>query len=227
MAYLRLRRMLELAGLDRPGLARLLARADRAPRHAPTAQWEGYYAAGTYDSLMAPDRRHHHRLLAGLIAERRPRARILEIGCGQGAFYESLRHLDFASYEGSDIAPLAIRLARERYVDDVAAGRADFRVADGADPRPGQLYDAVIIADCIEYLGPVRETLARVGAMLAPDGLIGVTQWMASHPLALWRELQPAVTIVDQAVVLAPWGGAWQVWTGRPRTGSCGGDADG
>jgi hypothetical protein len=40
---------------------------------------------------------------------------------------------------------------------------------------------------------------------------------MAPHPLALWRELQPAVTILDEAVVLAPWGGAWQVWTGQPK----------
>ena len=217
MAYLRLRRMLELAGLDRPVLARLLARADRTSRSAPAAQWDGYYAAGTYDSLMAPERRHHHRLLAGMIAERRPGARILEIGCGQGAFYESLRRLDFASYEGSDIAPLAIAQARARYADDVASGRADFQVADGSDLRPARRYDAVVIADCIEYLGPVRETLARVAAMLAPDGVVGVTQWMAPHPLALWRELQPVVTILDEAVVLAPWGGAWQVWTGRPQ----------
>ena len=218
MAYLRLRRMLELAGLDRPRLASLLgARADRTPRAAPAAQWDGFYQDGTYDSLLAPERRHHHRLLAGMIAERRPGGRILEIGCGQGAFYQSLRRLDFATYEGSDIAPVAIDQARARFADDVASGRASFSVADGSSLQAAQAYDAVIIADCLEYLGPVRQTLDRVAAMLAPGGVLGVTQWMAPHPLALWRELKPAVTLLDEAVVLAPWGGAWQVWTAWPK----------
>ncbi len=216
MAYLRLRRVLELAVLDRPGLAWLIGSGGRASRAAPAAQWDGYYAAGTYDSLMAADRRHHHHLLAGLIAERRPRGRILEIGCGQGAFFRSLRRLDYASYLGTDIAPLAIGQARAAFTDDIATGRADFAVADGAALAPGGPYDAIVIADCIEYLGPIPDLMARCRDLLAPGGVIGMTQWMAAHPLALWREVRAHARILDESVVLAPWGGAWQVCTCRP-----------
>jgi 2-polyprenyl-3-methyl-5-hydroxy-6-metoxy-1,4-benzoquinol methylase len=216
MAYLRLRRMLQLAVLDRPGLAWMIGARAQASRAAPAAQWDGYYAAGTYDNLMAPERRHHHRLLAAMLGERKPGARVLEIGCGQGAFYQSLRHLDFASYLGTDIAPLAIDQARARFAPDIAAGRADFAVADGAAFDPGGPFDVIVMADCIEYLGPPAETLERCAGLLAPGGVVGVTQWLAAHPLALWRELKPQARILDEAVVLAPWGGAWQVWTCRP-----------
>ena len=216
MAYLRPRRLLELAVLDRPALAWLIGSRAGADRSAPAAQWDGYYAAGTYNSLMDNDRRHHHRLLAGMIAERRPQARVLEIGCGQGAFYESLRHVDFSDYLGTDIAASAIDQARARFPQDIDQGRARFAVADGAALGTVGGHDAVVLADCIEYLGPVGATLARCAALLAPGGIIGVTQWMAPHPLALWRELRSSVEILDEAVVLAPWGGAWQVWTCRP-----------
>ncbi|WP_372785692.1 class I SAM-dependent methyltransferase [Phenylobacterium sp.] len=217
MAYLRLRRLIELAVLDRPGLAHVFRpRGPGAPRAAPAEQWDAHHAAGLYDGLVDPERRHHHHMLAGMIAERRPGARVLEIGCGQGAFYDSMRRLGPASYLGTDIAPRAIAGAQARFAQDVALGRAAFQVADGADLAPEARFDAIVIADCLEYLGPVRETLSRCGRLLAPGGVVGVTQWLASHPLALWRELKPAVTILDEAVVLAPWGGAWQVWTCRP-----------
>jgi SAM-dependent methyltransferase len=215
MAYLRPRRLMELAVLDRPGLAPILGSRGGAGAE-PAERWDEHYAKGTYDVLTAPERRHHHHLLAGLIADRRPHPRVLEIGCGQGAFYESLRRLSPASYLGTDISPRAIAQAEARFADDVAAGRAAFAVADGATLETEGGFDAVVIADCLEYLGPVRDTLARCARLLAPGGVLGVTQWLAAHPLGLWRELKAAATVLDEAVVLAPWGGAWQVWTCRP-----------
>ena len=45
----------------------------------------------------------------------------------------------------------------------------------------------------------------------------GLARWLRpGGKLGLWRELQSEVTVLDEAVVMAPWGGAWQVWTCRP-----------
>ncbi|RAK59744.1 class I SAM-dependent methyltransferase [Phenylobacterium hankyongense] len=218
MAYLRLRRLIELSVLDRPALAAIFPPRGEGASAAPAARWDSLYDQGAYDGLLKSEQRHHHRLLAGLVAERAPGGRVLEVGCGEGAFYQSLRLLKPGRYLGTDISTRAIAAANDRFAGDVAAGAAEFRVADGgpqftADER----FDAVIFADCIEYLGPVLETVRRYGALLAPGGVIGVAQWLALHPLGLWREMKTAVEVLDEAVVSAPWGGAWQVWTCRPK----------
>lgn len=215
MAYLRLRRILELAVLDRPGLQWLLPR-DSGERRAPADYWEGLHAQGTYANLLDDRRRDHLRLLAAMIAERAPQGRVLEIGCGQGAFYEALRSHRPALYVGVDIAKTAVAQAQARFAEDVAAGRARFEIGDGAAMPLEGGYDAVVFADSIEYLGAMDEVVARFAPLLAPAGFLAATQWLAAHPLRLWRDLKPRLDLLDEAVVCAPWGGAWQVWTGRP-----------
>ncbi len=221
MAYLRLRRILELAVLDRPALQWLLGdRGGRSERRAPAEHWETLHRTGTYDALMDEGRRDHLRLLAAMIAERKPGARVLEIGCGQGAFYAALRSHAPGDYRGVDIAPAAIARARQAFAADIERGLARFEAGDGAELGLEGGFDAVVFADSIEYLGPIDEVLARFGPLLAPDGVFGVTQWLAPHPLRLWGALRPKLDLRDEALVSAPWGGAWQVWTGRPRSGA-------
>src|SRR5262249_45067904 len=128
-----------------------------------------------------------------------------------------------AAYLGTDISPLAIAQAETRFAQEVNAGLARFAVADGLSAADAEgPFDAVVIADCLEYLGSVPEVLQRCAERLAPDGVVGVTQWLAQHPLGLWRELKLHAEVLDEAVVMAPWGGAWQVWTCRPKPSSGG-----
>lgn len=47
--------------------------------------------------------------------------------------------------------------------------------------------------------------------------VVGVTQWLSRRPLSPWRPLKTQAGVLDEAVVMAPWGGAWQVWTCRPK----------
>jgi SAM-dependent methyltransferase len=209
--YLRLRRIAELAALDRPWVGRLLGRG-RGGGAAPAATWDSFYREGVYDTLLASGRRHHHRLLAALIAERFPGARVLEIGCGDGAFYESLRLLRPARYLGVDVSPEAIARARAR-----RGGEAEFVVGDGSRFAPSEPFDAVLFTDCIEYLEPPAALMAHYAPHLAPGGVIGATQWLALGPLRLWEEVKACAEVLDEALVQAPFGGAWQVWTARPR----------
>ena len=214
--YLRLRRLAELAALDRPWVGRLLGRG-RGGGAAPAAAWDSFYRDGVYDQLLASERRHHHRLLAALVAERFPEARVLEIGCGDGAFYESLRLLRPDRYLGVDVSPEAIARAKARRGGELAAGQVEFIVGDGSSFAPDEPFDAVLFTDCIEYLAPPAELAAHYARHLRPGGVLGATQWLALGPLKLWEEMKAATEILDEALVQAPFGGAWQVWTARPR----------
>lgn len=216
MPYLRLRRALELAALDRPWVQRWFLRKDGDFQPEPAAKWDDLYEKGAYDRLLDSSQMHHHRLLASLVAERTPDPRVLEIGCGEGAFYQVLRLLRRTRYLGTDISPVAIERARARFGDELEAGRVEFVAVDGVTFTTEERFDVIVMADCIEYLGTIDEILARYAPLLAPGGIIAVSQWMSPRALRLWRQIKTKTTVLDEAVVSAPWGGAWQVWTCRP-----------
>ena len=217
MPYLRLRRALELAALDRPWVQRWFLRKDGDFQPEPAAKWDDLYEKGAYDKLLDSSQMHHHRVLASLIAERSANPRVLEIGCGEGAFYQVLRLLRRSRYLGTDISPVAIARARARFAADLEPGRVEFEATDGITFATDEKFDAIVMADCIEYLGTVDEILARYGPLLAPGGVLAVTQWMSPRALGIWRQIKAKTTVLDEAVVNVSWGGAWQVWTCQPK----------
>jgi cyclopropane fatty-acyl-phospholipid synthase-like methyltransferase len=218
MAFLRWRRAVEIAALDRPWLGRLLLRRRAGERPAPdAAHWDAEYRKGTYDRLLRSEQRHHHRLLAALVAEARPGLSVLEIGCGEGAFYEAIRPFGPARYLGLDISPEAIARANARFGPDIIAGRAEFRVADARDTGTAERFDAVLFPECIEYLGEIGAVVAQHAPLLKRGGCIGVTMWLGAQPVRRWWRLREVAEIRDEAVVSAAWGGAWVVATLVPR----------
>jgi len=214
MSYLRWRRIKELAALDHPWLTRFIGRDGQGA--APAETWNGYYETGVYDGLLRPERRHQHRLLAALVAEACPQGRVLEIGCGDGAFYESLRLYGPRRYLGVDISETAIhRLQARRGAD---AGDVAFRVGVGEAYDAGtERFDAIVFTDCIEYLGALPPLFAHYTPYLADGGRFAALQWLAPRPIALWTEIRALLDIEDEAVVQTRWGGAWHLWTARPR----------
>ncbi|ATQ44580.1 class I SAM-dependent methyltransferase [Caulobacter mirabilis] len=218
MAYLRWRRFLELTSLDHPWVGEMFMRRRNENPAAPDAEtWDKAYKEGVYQRLLRSEQRHHHRLLAGLVTEHCARPRILEIGCGEGAFYDAVRPFSPARYLGADFSPQSIDMANARLAGDLSPGKVDFVVGDGRAFVTDEQFDAIVFPECIEYLGDPDELFAHYARNLAPGGLFGVTQWLGLKPLRTWRAIKASTDIVDEAVVNTPWGGAWQVWTCRRR----------
>lgn len=214
MAYLRWRRVIELAALDRPWVGEMFMRRRWArTEDKPPAFWDNEYTSGNYDRLGKSEQRHHLRLLAALIAEHRPNPRVLDIGCGDGAFWRAIRSHSPARYVGVDLSEVAIARSNERYGGE----GAEFVVGDGSCFPTGETFDAIVFPECIEFLGDPLAVLSHYAPNLAPSGVFGVTQWLAVKPLRIWRAVAGATEVVDQAVVSTAWGGAWQVWTCKPK----------
>ncbi|HEX6871914.1 MAG TPA: class I SAM-dependent methyltransferase [Micromonosporaceae bacterium] len=113
--------------------------------------------------------------LADHLARRLPAARILEIGCGDGAFATELaRVYPDASYLGIDIAPTAGRLFRGD------AGRARFEVLTAAElaQRRPEPFDLVCFVDVLHHVptGLRTEVLAAAAALTAPGGHLVVKE---------------------------------------------------
>lgn len=108
-----------------------------------------------------------------------PRARILELGCGDGATGAlALREGKCSEYVGIEMfAPMA-RRAEER-LTRVHAGNVD----EIDLPYAPGYFDALIMSEVMEHLVDPDATLRRLVALVRPGGLI-----MASSPnVAHWR----------------------------------------
>ena len=118
-----------------------------------------------------------------------PRARVLDVGCGDGALVERLAEAGFDSVGVDPNAPAAPRLVRERVEDTTGIGR----------------FDAVCSVMALHHadLEPVLES---IGGLLRPGGLVLVSEfswdayderaaaWVAEHnpardgSVAAWRD---------------------------------------
>jgi 2-polyprenyl-3-methyl-5-hydroxy-6-metoxy-1,4-benzoquinol methylase len=159
------------------------ARADAAVRQRSTGQdmaeaFEALYHTeadpyGAADPRYRYQARKYATLLSFLPA--RPYCRVLELGCGVGAFSRALApHAE--SVTGIDIAASAVQHATAL---SKAHGNLSFRPGDVRTfDSDGQQYDLIVVADVLYYAVPSGDesTLAaiasRVARSLVPGGLV-------------------------------------------------------
>ena len=118
----------------------------------------------------------------------RPRARVLDVGCGDGGLVERLAEAGFDAVGVDPNAPAAPRLVRERVEDATGIGR----------------FDAVSSVMALHH-ADLEPVLASIAGLLRPGGLLLVSEfswdayderaavWVAEHDparngsVAAWR----------------------------------------
>jgi ubiquinone/menaquinone biosynthesis C-methylase UbiE len=126
---------------------------------------------------------HYHEYLLGRVPARC--RRVLEIGCGAGAFSRLLAGRA-ESVLGIDLSPRMIRLARER---SEPYPNVEFVEGDAtAYPLPDEEFDCVATLATLHHL-PAETTLRRVSKTLRPGG--------AFVCLDLYRRSSPADLLFD------------------------------
>jgi 2-polyprenyl-3-methyl-5-hydroxy-6-metoxy-1,4-benzoquinol methylase len=91
---------------------------------------------------------------------------ILDVGCGDGLFFEALSQ--FGAPEGVESDPSTMSAAAERF------GMIHRQPFDDAF-HPGRRYGLVLMLDVVEHLADDRACLARGAELLAPGGLLLAT----------------------------------------------------
>lgn len=112
--------------------------------------------------------------------------RILDVGCGNGAWLLKMRSLGW-DVEGVEVSPLGCKMAR-------AAGLTIYQGELAEAARPPASYDVVRIWHTLEHVPDPRAVLDEVVRILKPGGLvlIGVPNaggWMARIWRSLWFDL--------------------------------------
>jgi SAM-dependent methyltransferase len=122
---------------------------------------KSYYPPGYYGNRHGPAERHcirrRLRLVAAAMGGKGRTGRLLDVGCGDGAFpLAALR----AGWEvvGTELEP---RLAQEAGLDVRES------IAQAADRAP---VDCITLWHSLEHMRDIRETLAQAAKLLKPDG---------------------------------------------------------
>ncbi|KAK0246633.1 hypothetical protein LTS09_018227 [Friedmanniomyces endolithicus] len=110
-------------------------------------------------------------MVSQAIALLSPGSRILDVGCGTGVPVAQMLSVAGMDVTGTDVAPKMIELARRRV-------KGTFEIADMADYKPKESYDAIFIIYSqlgLEY-ATFHGAVSRLIHSLRPDGLLAIGQ---------------------------------------------------
>ena len=111
-----------------------------------------------YRALAANRYHHYSKTLA------RERFSMLEVGCGEaGMAAEMAAH--GVDYQGIDLDPRPIEAAHSRGIETC-------RVGDVMSYAEEVKFDVIFMSQVLEHITRPRELLAKVGALLKPDGIL-------------------------------------------------------
>ncbi len=138
----------------------------------PKAGDQGYYE-DSYGSLGGgygggEEKWEYRRFLEDL-SERKPKGRLLEVGCGPGWLLKSAQEKGMEVF-GIDFNRFAIEHAKQ-------IGVANAKVADVsglAKEFPGIRFDAVVVSHVLEHVENPEEFLSDIGKTMAKDGILGI-----------------------------------------------------
>ncbi len=124
-----------------------------------TAYGEVFYARATGRAPEMESSKATAKELRGLLV---PKANVLDVGCGAGHYLRSLRReypFPF-SYDGADVTPQYIRLAKKAYADDPLAR---FRVAAVEKlPYAAKAFDIVLCCNVLLHLPAIVKPLQEL-----------------------------------------------------------------
>lgn len=122
--------------------------------------------------------------------------RVLDLGCGNGRFYEKLKN---TNYTGVDNSEKLIEIAKDKYPE------ADFKIASALDlPFKNEEFDKVYSFAVLHHIPQEyhNKFLEEVKRILKKDGVLILTVWNLSE-----RKKKEDVKKISEKEILINWHG--------------------
>lgn len=155
--------------------------------------WEAYGADTRMSELHLSDemRRCLVRDFVKFFADWDRDAYILDVGCGDGFWMETLRNLGFRRIVGFDCATTALERAAEKGLDVRQGDLYDFDVANA--------FDVILLCDTLARLPDVHDALARIHRALRTHGCLFVTAPVYESLSSRWARMARGASREEQA----------------------------
>lgn len=137
-----------------------------------------------FDRLRTPWHRLAFRLLSGLRVKDR---RILEVGCGYGAFSIALAQLG-AQVTGLDISKTAMRIAKE--MSKKLNAKIDMIQGDAQNiPCASGVFDIIVSCETLEHVPNLKEALAEISRCVKPRAYMVLTFPNVINPVGIYQRI--------------------------------------
>lgn len=175
------------------------------------AALDAEYRSGTWDYLDGLTERARHLVALGYIIDIEGPPRVLDIGCGTGAFLEFAKGFPLGEYHGIDLSEAAILRARRRFRGKDIAFPVSFEVGDFETFTSETPYDVILLGESIPYARDPLALLKRYEDLLSPRGvfLISLCYNWWQHPLL--ERIGAVYSTMHSAEVINEQGLAWEV----------------
>jgi len=178
----------------------------------PAAAFDEEFRSGHWRLLDSTDEQARYAALAALIRAHKPKATLLDAGCGSGRLAASFKPGELAAYHGIDLSGEALRHARE-----IAPPGAMLQQGDLETWVPPARYDVIVINEVVGYFHDPATTLTRLAGALEPGGILVVSLFRWGNAAAIWRRLSLRFkTLHATAVANAGGDKTWDIRILRP-----------
>jgi 2-polyprenyl-6-hydroxyphenyl methylase/3-demethylubiquinone-9 3-methyltransferase len=153
-------------------------------------RWNYQYEKGMWDGLR--DKEMERINVAKDMVERFVRGgKILEIGCGEGIFFQNIPEEQYSFFEGIDISSIAIEKVEQ-------TAKSLFIVADMENYIPSQSTFAVIVFNEVIYYAknPVL-LLNRYTHYLDQKGILLIGMYQSAKSDTIWEQIEKHYNILE------------------------------
>jgi ubiquinone/menaquinone biosynthesis C-methylase UbiE len=152
-------------------------------------------------SRQVPEISHEREVILRSISRALKYKRILDLGCGPGAFFDSL--LDIGQeIHGIDISEKMIKVAQERLRDNPAKNRFHLKTGNAEKlDYPDAFFDAILAIGVLRYMSCWEGALSEIYRSLERGGVFACTffyrfspQWFST--VLFYRPLLPIISLL-------------------------------
>ena len=156
--------------------------------------WENQYESGTWAYLNQLSELGRYSIIIGYLTELKPRAAVLDVGCGEGILFSRYRPYGYARYVGIDISAAALAKLLPAQDDSTT-----FICADAESYMPGDIFDAVIFNETLYYFDAPLAVFDRYAGAVHGHGIMIVSTYAGSlRARSILRALKANYPLIDE-----------------------------
>ena len=159
--------------------------------------WERQYQRGTWTFLNDLSELGRYSIIVGYLSQLKPRAAVLDIGCGEGILFSRYKHYGYARYCGVDVSAVALEKLLPAQDTNTA-----FICADAETYLPAERFDAIVFSESLYYFHAPLDAIDHYAAALNKNGIVIVSTYTGSpRALAILRALKAKYSLVDETQI--------------------------